>query len=248
MLTVSLIIPTLNEAKNLPYVLPEIPRLPEIAEILLVDGHSTDGTVEVAVGLRSDIRIVAQAGRGKSDAIRSGIAAATSSHVLIMDADGSQDPHEITSYVQKASEGYDLVKGSRYIPGGQSDDDSKLRRLLVWVTDTVSNLLWGSRFTDIVYGMFLINRRACLELDLTSNGFGFETMLMARAHRKRLRTIEIPAVEAARRHGSSHLSVVRDGWHIGSTVFVEFGHRLTHDMFRRRVAPASVGTEGAARR
>ncbi|MBI2887063.1 MAG: glycosyltransferase [Chloroflexi bacterium] len=226
---VSLIVPTLNEAENIRHVFPLLPRLPELVEVLVVDGHSTDGTAEIAQAIYPETRVVYQEGRGKSDAIRCGVQAATSEFVLIMDADGSHDPREIPRFVSLAKAGYDLVKGSRYIPGGHSDDESRLRRLLVWVTDATANLLWGSYFTDIVFGMFLIRRRSFLDMRLTSQGFALETQLMARAKRLGYRTIEIPMVEAARRSGSSHLSVVKDGWYIGSTVFLEFFHRLTRD-------------------
>src|SRR6185436_18666456 len=72
---VSVIIPALNEAENLKYVLPRIPDW--VHEVLLVDGNSTDTTVEVAHSLRPDIQIVQQQGRGKGAALRSGFAPAT---------------------------------------------------------------------------------------------------------------------------------------------------------------------------
>lgn len=239
-LTVSLIIPTLNEAENLPLVLPLLPDAPEMAEIVLVDGGSTDDTIAVARACVPHIRVVLQDGRGKSDAIRCGVQAARGDYVVVMDADGSHDPRDILRYIELAKSGYDLVKGSRYLPGGRSDDESRLRRFLVWVTDTTANLLWGSRFTDIVFGMFLIKRQYFLDLRLTCQGFALETQLMARAKRRGYRTIEVPAIEATRRSGSSHLSVVRDGWHIGSTVFVEFFHRLTRDIFLRQAQSVSA--------
>ncbi len=239
LISVSLVIPTLNEARNLPHVLPLIPPLGELREVVLVDGQSTDETVQVARELLPEIRVVVQRGKGKSDAVRRGVEEATGDYVLIMDADGSQDPQDISHYISGALDGFDLVKGSRYISGGGSDDESRLRRLLVWVTDTAANILWGTRFTDIVYGMFLVRRQSFLDLGLDCNGFGLETQLMARASRRGFRILEIPVVESPRRYGSSHLSVVRDGWHIGSTVFVEFVHRLTHDALppRRRLPP-----------
>src|ERR1051326_9541094 len=73
---VSVVIPALNEADNLPHVLPRIPRW--VNEILLVDGHSTDGTAEVAVRLRPEVRIIEQSGRGKGVALREGFEHATS--------------------------------------------------------------------------------------------------------------------------------------------------------------------------
>ncbi len=240
--TVSLVIPTLNEAENLPHVLPLLPNVPEVIEVVLVDGGSTDDTVAVARTYLPHIRVVFQEGHGKSDAIRCGVQAAQGDYVLVMDADGSHDPHDVARFVALALSGYDLVKGSRYLPGGRSDDDSRLRRLLVWVTDTAANLLWGTSYTDIVFGMLLVNRRYFLDLNLSCQGFGLETQLMARAKRRGFRTIQVPVVEEARRSGSSHLSVIRDGWHIGSTVFVEFFHRLTRDVFLSRGQSIVGGT------
>ena len=91
--------------------------------------------------------------------------------------------------------------------------------------------------------MFLAKRRHFLDLNLDCQGFALETQLMARAKRRGYRTIQIPVIEAARHNGSSHLSVIRDGWHIGSTVFVEFFHRLTHDAFLFRGQPVLRRTD-----
>src|SRR5262245_62878827 len=90
---VSVIIPALNEAENLKYVLPRIPDW--VDEVLLVDGNSTDATVAVARSLRPNIRIVQQQGRGKGAALRSGFASATGDIIVMLDADGSTDPAEI---------------------------------------------------------------------------------------------------------------------------------------------------------
>src|SRR5438477_4368808 len=86
-LRVSVVIPAINEATNLPYVLPRIPTW--VSEVLLVDGRSTDGTVEVARKLLPDIRIVTQRGRGKGDALRCGFEAAAGDIIVMLDADGS---------------------------------------------------------------------------------------------------------------------------------------------------------------
>jgi glycosyltransferase involved in cell wall biosynthesis len=243
---VSITIPAVNEAMNLPRVLPEIPDLPEIVEVILVDGGSTDGTIEVARKHLPDIRVVQQTGRGKSDAVRCGIHAASAEFVLVMDADGSHDPADIPRFVQFARAGYDLVKGSRYLPGGGSFDDTRLRRTLVRITDKVANTLWGTRFTDIVFGMFLIRHRCFIDLGLTSNGFAIESQIMARANRHGFKICEIPVIERSRFSGSSHLSIVRDGWFIGSTVFAEFGRRVVSSVpSRRRTRQAADGRTGA---
>ena len=112
----SLIIPAKNEAKNLPYVLPLIPD--EMDEVIVVDGESTDGTLEVARELRPDVRIVNQTGKGKGNALRAGFEAARGDIIVMIDADGSTDPREIPIFISALMAGADFVKGSRFMQGG----------------------------------------------------------------------------------------------------------------------------------
>ena len=95
--TVTVVMPARNEARNLPHVLPQIP--PIVTEVILVDGHSEDETVQLAQSLIPTIRIIHQTGRGKGDALRCGVAASTGDIVVLMDADGSNDPQEIVRFV-----------------------------------------------------------------------------------------------------------------------------------------------------
>jgi len=78
--------PTLNEAENLPHVFRRLPK--GLHEVIVIDGHSTDDTVDVARQLRPDVRIVHQAGRGKGDALASGFSACTGDIIVMLDADG----------------------------------------------------------------------------------------------------------------------------------------------------------------
>src|ERR1700738_4753953 len=111
--TVSVVIPTLNEAKNLSHVLPRLPDI--VTEVVLVDGGSKDNTIEGAKEGRPDIRIVRQTGRGKGNALTEGFEATTGDIIVMMDADNSNDPQEILLFVDALMNDADFAKGSRYI-------------------------------------------------------------------------------------------------------------------------------------
>src|SRR3984957_11448799 len=87
---VSVVIPTLNEAANLPHVLTRLPDC--VDELVLVDGHSVDDTIKVARAIRSDVRVILQSGRGKGNALACGLAASRGEIVVTLDGDGSHDP------------------------------------------------------------------------------------------------------------------------------------------------------------
>jgi glycosyltransferase involved in cell wall biosynthesis len=235
---VSLIIPCLNEAPNLSFVLQEIPRIPEIFEIILVDGRSTDNSVSIAKAIRPDIRVVTQPGRGKGDAILAGAREALGEWIMILDSDGSHRPEEIPRYIGEVKRGYDLVKGSRYLPEGQTQDNTWDRTLLTKITYAVANLLWGTRFTDIGYGMFIANRRKFLNLSLRAKRLDLEYELMIRAAREGWRILEVPSLERRRRYGRSHLSYTIDGWLILKTIILTSFHSPT-----RRSAGGGLYTE-----
>ena len=122
---VSVVMPTLNEALNLPYVLNRLPR--GLHEVIVVDGHSADDTVEVARQLRPDVKVVTQTRTGKGNALACGFAAVTGDIIAMVDADGSADPAEIPRFVAALLNGADFAKGSRFAHGGGSADITRLR-------------------------------------------------------------------------------------------------------------------------
>src|SRR5580704_15404494 len=124
---VSVVIPTLNEARNLPYVFSRLP--PDVHEVIVVDGHSVDDTVAVARQLRPDVRVVQQTRRGKGNALACGFEAATGDVIAMVDADGSADPGEIPKFVAALLRGADFAKGTRFAVGGGSSDITQLRTL-----------------------------------------------------------------------------------------------------------------------
>ena len=122
---VSVVIPTLNEARNLPYVFSKLP--PALHEVIIVDGRSVDDTVATARRLRPGVRIVTQSRSGKGNALACGFAAATGDIIAMVDADGSADPGEIPAFVEALLGGADYAKGSRFAAGGGSSDITRLR-------------------------------------------------------------------------------------------------------------------------
>jgi glycosyltransferase involved in cell wall biosynthesis len=216
---VSVVVPALNEAENLPYVLP---RLAEFAdEVLLVDGHSTDGTLETARMLQPDIRIVKQEGRGKGAALRTGFQAATGDIIVMIDADGSTDPAEIPAYVGALLGGADFAKGSRFLQGGGTADMPWIRKLGNWAFVLLVRVLFGGRYSDFCYGYNAFWAHVLPKLALTAEGFEIEAMMNIRALRANLKIVEVASYEHARKHGTGRLKAIPDGLRVLRTIITE---------------------------
>jgi len=229
--SVTIIMPTKNEAANLREVLP---LLPLEYEIVLVDGHSVDGTVEVALELRPDVRIVHQTRKGKGNALAAGFLAATGDIVVMFDADGSADPREIPAFVQALTQGGDFAKGSRFAVGGGSEDITGLRTLGNSGLNWVANRAFGTGFTDLCYGYNAFWRSLVDVLDLPpldlvapdggmlwGDGFEIETVINCRFAAANVTIVEVPSVELARIHGESNLRTFSDGTRVLRTIIAE---------------------------
>jgi hypothetical protein len=216
---VSVVIPAKNEAKNLAWVLLRMP--PYVSEVILVDGESTDGTVAIATAALPDITIVQDPGRGKGAALRAGFAAATGDCIVMLDADGSMDPAEMTRFLAVLATGFELVKGSRFIAGGDSTDITGLRRFGNRVLRSTVNVLYRTRFSDLCYGYCAFRRSALPALGLRADGFEIETEISLHAVAAGLRVCEVPSFEAPRGHGTTSLRTFRDGERVLRTVVCE---------------------------
>ena len=233
---ISVIVPALNEARNLPYV---FARLPQVDEIVLVDGGSTDDTVAVARRLRPDIRVVRQNRKGKGNALACGFAQATGDIIVMIDADGSTDPLEIPRFVQALREGADFAKGSRFSPNGGSADITRLRRAGNKCLSTLVNVLFRTRYSDLCYGYnaFWAHCLDVFDLDHTSpapdntdgrlwgDGFEIETLLNLRAAQAELKITEVASFEHNRIHGVSNLNALTDGMRVLRTIAREWRPR-----------------------
>ena len=230
---VSVVIPTLNEARNLPYVFSRLPA--DVYEVIVVDGHSVDDTIEVARGLRPDVRVVQQTRRGKGNALACGFEAATGDVIAMVDADGSTDPGEIPRFVHALLSGADFAKGTRFAAGGGSSDITRLRSLGNRLLGGVVNLCHGTHYSDLCYGfnVFWQKHVPVLDLDSTSppssrgdgrlwgDGFEIETLIHMRVAAGGLRVAEVPSFEHPRIHGVSNLDAFSDGLRVLTIILVE---------------------------
>src|SRR5882757_554433 len=216
---VSVLIPALNEAQNIPHVFSRLPD--DVFELVLVDGGSVDETVEVARSLRPHVRVVQQDGRGKGNAIACGLAACEGEIVVMLDADGSTDAAEIPRFVEALKSGADFAKGSRFMSGGGSSDITALRRMGNRALCALVNLLYGTRYTDLCYGFNAFWRSSLQRVHVDCDGFEVESLLSVRASRLGLATIEVASYESCRIHGESNLRTFPDGWHVLKTIIRE---------------------------
>lgn len=218
--TISVVIPTINERLNIKEVIPRLPKF--IDEIIIIDGCSTDGTIEEIRRYRKDAKIFVEGEKGKGAALRRGFREASGDIIIMMDADGSHNPKEMPSLVEPVLNGYDVTKASRLLPGGGSDDFTLLRRFGNKMFVSIVNTLYGSNYTDLCYGYRAFKREALDKLKIRTNGFEVETeqsILMIKAG---LKIKEVPSFEIKRAYGFSRLHSFRDGWKILRIIVVEY--------------------------
>jgi glycosyltransferase involved in cell wall biosynthesis len=227
---VSVVIPTLNEAANLPHVFARLP-FQDLFEVIVVDGHSTDDTVEVARTLWPSVRVVLQDSKGKGNALACGFAAARGDIIVMLDADGSTDPSEIPRYLDRLFDGADFAKGSRFMKGGGSVDITPFRKVGNRSLNGIVNALFGTRYTDLCYGYNAFWSEHLSTINVTCAGFEVETLINVRVAKAGLVVAEVPSVEQERIHGESKLHPLRDGMRVLRTILSErFGTQARHDV------------------
>lgn len=206
--TVGVVMPTLNEVDNLVPVIQGLPSC--VTEIIVVDGRSTDDTVQVALDADPRVRVILERRRGKGAAMLTGFASVTTDVIVAIDADGSMDPGEVSLFQSTLARGYDLVKGSRAAVGGSSEDFSRSRRLGNAALTRLANTLHGTHWSDMCYGYFAFWRDVLPTLDLCP------TSLTARAVAEQIKLEGTPAADAPAGDGL----VYGDGFEIETVLFL----------------------------
>jgi len=218
----TLIMPTLNEVETIEKSLTQLPK-DLIEEILVIDGHSTDGTIELVKKLGYPVIFQEEnpkgpGAKGFGSAIATGIKNATGDVIIVMSADGSQDVNDIPLMLKKIDEGYDLVLTSRYLQGGKSDDDTLLHRLGNKFFTSLCNILHGTKITDCLYFYLAVRKRVFDKFKIETVHAGCCPELPIKAHKAGFKIVDIPSIERKRAGGIGKLNAFVDGLKILSTI------------------------------
>jgi glycosyltransferase involved in cell wall biosynthesis len=195
MLKLSVLIPVYNEKKTVQKLVETVQAVPLKKEIVIVDDGSTDGTRELIRQRfegRPDFKVIFhEKNKGKGAAIRTGIGAASGDAVIIQDADLEYDPMDYLPLTQALeTNGVNIVFGSRFLSGKRVT--SPLHRAVNYFLTALTNLLYGSRLTDMETCYKLFRSQTLKNLPLGSDGFEIEVELAAKALKAGERIVEIP--------------------------------------------------------
>ena len=204
----SIIILALNEVESIGKVLEEIPK--DVAdEVMVSDGHSTDGTQELV--RKMGYKVIEQKGKGFGMGVVSGIEGAKGDVVIILNADGSQNPKDIPHLLEKIREGYDLVLASRYLPGAGSDDDTLLHYLGNKIFTWICNTIYRTNISDSLYFFFAAKKEIFEKFELKSPNSGCCVELLIKAHKAGSKIAEIPSFEKKRIAGKAKINAFING-------------------------------------
>jgi dolichol-phosphate mannosyltransferase len=204
---ITLVIPARNEAQNICEVIEK--SLPYCEELLIVDGHSTDGTRDLAEDY--GLRVVLDNKKGKGDAIRVGAEAAKHDIVVFMDADGSHDPADIPFLTEPIKQNKaDLVIGSRG-RGGSDELHGDIEKLMRLVGSDIIligiNLRWKQKLTDSQNGFRAIRKDVICSLGLKENITTIEQEMTMKCLKQGYKVGEVPTHEYSRKHGESTIKL-----------------------------------------
>ncbi len=228
--TVSIIIPTLNEAETIGKVIDEIPRenierRGYQVEILVVDHDSTDKTREIAA--EKGAKVIVELARGKGRAIRTAFKAASGDFIFMLDADYTYPANYISKMLEVLREGDDVVIGSRLRGQIGAGAMSKLNVVGNHLLAFMASTLYRTRISDLCTGYWGLTKEVVNTLELNATGFELEAEMFVELAKKGYKIAEVP-IYYRRRVSPSKLNSLRDGFRIGRTLIRKRFQRSTH--------------------
>ena len=215
-LELSIIMPCLNEAETLATCIGKardyLERHKIAGEVLIADNGSSDGSQEIATN--SGARVVPIPERGYGSALRGGIAAAKGQYIIMGDADDSYDFTNLSPFLEKLRQGYDLVMGNRFQGGIKPGAMPVLHKhlgnpVLTWL----GRLFFGSPCGDFHCGLRGFSKQAIEQLNLRTTGMEFASEMVVKASLYGLKITEVPTtLSPDGRSRPPHLKTWRDGW------------------------------------
>jgi SAM-dependent methyltransferase len=222
-LSTTVLIPCRNERGNIESAIHRIPRFCDDMEILFVEGHSQDGTLDeihrvIAAYPAIDIKVAVQNGKGKGDAVRTGFALARGQVLMILDADLTMPPEALSKFYVALTQGKgEFFNGTRLVYPMEKD----AMRVLNWMANQafswIFTWLLNQRFTDTLCGTKVLTKRHYQQIAANRDYFGdFDPFgdfdLIFGAVKQSLKVVEIPITYASRSYGETQISRFRHGW------------------------------------
>jgi len=207
-MTITLMILTFNEIVGMKVIMPKIdPSLYD--ELIIIDGGSTDGTIEYATSNGYPIYVQQRPGLG--EAYEEGLKHATGDIIITFSPDGNSEPERLPDLIAKIKEGYDIVIVSRYLDWAKSEDDDLVTAFGNWLFTRLYNIMFGQRVTDLLVIYRAFKRTLIEELKVNHKAIAWQTQLMAKAAKNGKRIGEIPGDEPDRIGGVRKMHPIRNG-------------------------------------
>ncbi len=215
---ICILIPTLNEGKTIGGLVKEF-RSMGFPDILIIDGHSTDDTVNNARS--AGARVVMQSGKGKGQAVSQAFALIMSKYVVMIDGDGTYLPGDVNKILEPVITGIaDHVIGNRFA-NYQKGAFTRLNLFGNVILNKIFGFAYGVWLVDILSGYRAFNKEAYKQMKLNRTGFEVETEITVECVKKDMKIVEVPITYLERASGAAtKLRPIRDGFRIASTIYL----------------------------
>lgn len=207
----TLVILTYNEIEGVTALFDKIP-FEAVDEFFVIDGGSTDGTVQFFH--ERGIKVVPQEIHGRGEAFRIGAREAKGENLVFFGPDGNEDPADIPRLVKLLEDGHDMAIASRFVEDSRNDEDDRLLRFRAWANRAftrAANFIWEGNITDTINGFRAVKKAAIERLRIDAQGFVIEYQMSIRAMKLGLKVAEIPTIEGDRIGGESTAKSIPTG-------------------------------------